>query len=65
MANKMILIISLFYILVALTPNLFAVPAGKTVSWEGSGQGQVVFEGNEHSEKGFKCDACHPSLFQM
>ncbi|HZV47140.1 MAG TPA: c(7)-type cytochrome triheme domain-containing protein [Thermodesulfovibrionales bacterium] len=65
MTKKMILIVSIFYILVALTPNLFAVPSGKTVSWEGSGQGQIVFEGNEHAEKGFKCDSCHPSLFQM
>ena len=65
MAKKIILIVSLFYMLGAMTPNLFAVPAGKTVTWEGAGQGQVVFEGDKHAEKGLKCDACHPSLFQM
>lgn len=65
MARKMVLIVSLFFILVALTSNLLAVPVGKTVTWEGAGQGQVVFDGDEHAEKGYKCDACHPSLFQM
>jgi len=45
--------------------TLFAVPADKTITWDGNGQGQVIFEGDEHAEKGYKCDVCHPSLFQM
>jgi len=65
MAKNIISIVSLFYISGALAPNLLAVPVGKTVTWEGAGQGQVVFEGNEHAEKGLKCSACHPALFQM
>jgi c(7)-type cytochrome triheme protein len=65
MDRKIIMIVSLFYVLVAPTLDLFAVSSGKTITWEGAGQGQVVFEGDEHAEKGFKCDACHPSLFQM
>lgn len=44
---------------------LFAVPADKTITWEGGGQGKVTFEGKEHAEKGYACDSCHPSLFQM
>ena len=65
MIKKLVLTISLFFILVALKSNLLAVPAGKTITWEGGGQGQVTFEGDEHAEKGYKCDSCHPSLFQM
>ena len=58
--KKSALIISLFFVVFSLTSNLFAVPADKTITWEGSGQGQVVFEGDEHTETGLKCDACHP-----
>ena len=65
MTKKIILTLSLFFISVTLTSNLFAVPADKTVTWEGAGLGQVVFDGDEHAEKGYKCDVCHPSLFQM
>lgn len=63
--KKIILIVSLLLILFSLTSILFAVPADKTITWEGDGQGQVVFDGDEHAEKGYKCDSCHPSLFQM
>ena len=65
MTKKMTLTISLFFILVTLTSNLFAVPADKTITWKGAGQGQVVFDGDEHAEKGYKCEVCHQSLFQM
>ncbi len=47
-------------------PNtLLAVPPGKSITWNGGGQGTVKFEGDEHAEKGYKCESCHPSLFQM
>jgi c(7)-type cytochrome triheme protein len=63
--KKVILIVSFFFVVFSMGSTLLAVPADKTITWEGSGQGQVVFEGDEHAEKGYKCNACHPSLFQM
>lgn len=65
MTKEVVRSVFLFFILFALTPTLFAVPAGKTITWEGGGQGQVIFEEDEHAEKGYTCDSCHPSLFQM
>lgn len=65
MIKKVILTASLLFILFSLKSIIFAVPADKTITWEGSGQGQVIFKGDEHAEKGYKCDSCHPSLFQM
>ena len=55
---------ALTLILTAIPLNAFAVPAGRTLTWEGGGQGTVEFEGREHAEKGYACTACHPSLFQ-
>jgi len=43
--------------------NVFAVPPGKTVAWEGGGAGRVVFEGTLHKNKGLKCHDCHTRLF--
>jgi c(7)-type cytochrome triheme protein len=63
--KKVVLILSFVCAVFSLNSTLLAVPADKTITWEGSGQGQVVFEGDEHAEKGYKCDTCHPSLFQM
>ncbi len=60
-----------FSVLLALPVILFipvtvsAVPSGQVLTWEGGGKGTVIFEGDEHAEKGYKCGACHPSLFQM
>lgn len=54
-----------FAILSLIPSNVPAVPAGQTVTWEGGGQGPVKFEGAEHSKEGYKCDSCHPALFQM
>lgn len=65
MMKKVVLTVSLLFIVSSITSTLFAVPADKTITWGGGGQGQVVFEGDEHAEKGFTCDSCHPSLFQM
>lgn len=44
---------------------VLAVTAGKTITWDGGGQGRVIFEGKEHAEEGYTCNACHPALFQM
>lgn len=54
------------FVIFALMPSgALAVPSGKVLTWEGGGQGTVKFEGREHAEKGYKCDTCHPSIFQM
>ena len=51
---------------VAMSVTAFAVPAGKTVEFEGKGAGKVVFDGKNHADKGAKCADCHQSgLFKM
>ena len=42
-----------------------AVGPGKTLTWQGGGQGQVVFEGKKHAKEGHGCKDCHPGLFSM
>jgi c(7)-type cytochrome triheme protein len=50
----------------ALSMTAFAVPAGKTVEFDGKGAGKVVFDGKVHADKGLKCADCHQSgLFKM
>jgi len=50
----------------ALSVSAFAVPAGKTVEFDGKGAGKVVFDGKTHADKGLKCADCHQSgLFKM
>jgi c(7)-type cytochrome triheme protein len=50
-------------LLCLLPANGAAVPSGQIITWEGGGQGTVKFEGEEHAEHGYACDACHPRLF--
>jgi c(7)-type cytochrome triheme protein len=46
--------------------SVFAVPAGRTVEFDGKGAGKVVFDGKLHADKGLKCADCHQSgLFKM
>lgn len=54
-----------FVFLFLVPAVLFAVPSGQVITWEGGGAGMVKFEGAEHAKKGYKCESCHPSLFQM
>jgi c(7)-type cytochrome triheme protein len=50
----------------AMSVSAFAVPAGKTVEFDGKGAGKVVFDGKIHADKGLKCADCHQSgLFKM
>ena len=50
----------------AMSASAFAVPAGKTVEFDGKGAGKVVFDGKIHADKGLKCVDCHQSgLFKM
>jgi c(7)-type cytochrome triheme protein len=46
-------------LLFALTAVAFAVPAGKTLVFDKSPQGKVIFDGAKHAEAGFKCTDCH------
>ncbi len=52
-------------VIIAFAGSALAVPAGKTVDYEGGGAGKVVFDGKSHADKGAKCNDCHPALFQM
>jgi c(7)-type cytochrome triheme protein len=53
-------------VMVAMAVTAFAVPAGKTVEFDGKGAGKVVFDGKVHADKGNKCADCHQSgLFKM
>jgi c(7)-type cytochrome triheme protein len=63
---KKILVLSLVVIVtLVMAASVMAVPAGKTVEFDGKGAGKVVFDGKIHAEKGNKCVACHPGLFKM
>ena len=65
MIKKEVVIFLILSILILIPSTLLAVPAGQIITWEGGGQGIVKFEGDEHTEKGYRCESCHPSLFQM
>jgi c(7)-type cytochrome triheme protein len=61
---KKTIISVLVLMLVAAAGMAFAVPAGKTIEYEGNGAGKVTFSGNIHSEAGLFCAACHnPDMF--
>ncbi|GFO54576.1 hypothetical protein GMSM_15830 [Geomonas sp. Red276] len=51
-------------ILVLAASSAMAVPAGKSVEWQTS-NGKVVFSGDVHAKKGFKCADCHSKIFKM
>ena len=64
---KKLLVLALVVIVsLAMAVAAFAVPAGKTVEFDGKGAGKVVFDGKMHADKGLKCADCHQSgLFKM
>ncbi|MDH4163214.1 MAG: cytochrome c3 family protein [Nitrospirota bacterium] len=64
---KKVIVMSLVVVLsFAMAATVFAVPAGKTVEFDGKGGGKVVFDGKIHADKGAKCADCHQSgLFKM
>jgi c(7)-type cytochrome triheme protein len=64
---KKLLVVAVAVVLVlGLSVVAFAVPAGKTVEYDGKGAGKVVFDGKTHADKGNKCADCHQSgLFKM
>jgi c(7)-type cytochrome triheme protein len=62
---KSTVIATALFALVILAGNASAVGPGKTLVWPGGGRGEVLFEGDEHAEKGYTCKDCHPGLFSM
>ncbi len=64
--KKFIVLSLAVVVVIAMAASAFAVPAGKTVEFEGKGAGKVVFDGKIHADKGLKCADCHQSgLFKM
>ena len=53
-----------------LAGSAYAVESGATITYDGKGAGQVVFDGSLHAAKGKSCDDCHepdlllPQLFE-
>ena len=64
--KKLIVVAIVAVVTFVLSVSAFAVPAGKTVEFDGKGAGKVVFDGKVHADKGLKCADCHQSgLFKM
>lgn len=48
-----------------------AVPNGVTLTYQGKGAGEVIFDGAVHAAKGLACSVCHesqgllPAMFEM
>ena len=58
-------------VLCSLAGSAHAAESGVTITYEGKGAGQVVFDGTLHAAKGLSCADCHepqfllPALFGM
>jgi c(7)-type cytochrome triheme protein len=52
-------------IAVMFVGSAMAVPPGKTVEFDKSPNGKVVFDGKVHADKGLKCNDCHTKIFKM
>ena len=64
--KKFIIVALVLAVTLAMAISVSAVPAGKTVEFDGKGAGKVVFDGKKHADKGLKCADCHKSgLFKM
>ena len=64
--KKLFVLALVVVVTLAMAVSAFAVPAGKTVEFDGKGAGKVVFDGKIHADKGGKCADCHQSgLFKM
>lgn len=63
--KKLFVVMLVVAVSFVLAVSAFAVPAGKTVEFDGKGAGKVVFDGKIHAGKGLKCADCHPKLFKM
>jgi c(7)-type cytochrome triheme protein len=65
MVASRVMLFLMFVLLFSVPRSTFAVASGKTLTWQGGGQGAVIFEGEEHAEKKSACGDCHPGLFMM
>jgi c(7)-type cytochrome triheme protein len=63
--KKLLVVAIVVVVTFVLSVSAFAVPAGKTVEFEGKGAGKVIFDGKTHADKGNKCADCHPGVFKM
>jgi c(7)-type cytochrome triheme protein len=64
--RKVFVVALVVVVMFMMAVSAFAVPAGKTVEFDGKGAGKVVFDGKIHADKGLKCADCHQSgLFKM
>jgi c(7)-type cytochrome triheme protein len=64
--KKLLVIAIVVVVSFVLSVSAFAVPAGKTVEFDGKGAGKVVFDGGVHASKGLKCADCHGAgIFKM
>ena len=62
---RMITSIVAVMVLIMFVGGAYAVQSGKTVEFEAKGAAKVIFDGKIHADKGNKCSACHPKIFQM
>jgi c(7)-type cytochrome triheme protein len=56
---RKILTLVVVALMVAAAGMAFAVPAGKSLSFDKSPMGAVTFDGNAHAQAGLNCQACH------
>jgi len=64
--KKLLVVAIVVVVSFVFSVSAFAVPAGKTVEFDGKGAGKVVFDGKTHADKGNKCADCHQSgIFKM
>ena len=52
-------LISIVIMTFVFAASAFALPPGKTMEFDGKGEGKVVFDGPAHKAKGFACKDCH------
>lgn len=62
--RRLVLVVVLV-VAVAVAGSVMAVPAGKTIEYEGGAMGKVLFDGKTHADAGMKCPDCHSGLFKM
>jgi c(7)-type cytochrome triheme protein len=63
--NRLIKILALFVIFILAAGIALAVPPDRTLEFEKSEMGPVVFDGGHHAEHGKFCSLCHPDVFRQ
>lgn len=48
-----------FGLTLVLAATAFAVPGGKTIEFNNSPMGKVIFDGSKHKDAGATCKECH------